>query len=48
MLPPAPPTFSRITGTPSDARICSVMIRAMVSVGPPGGNGTIMVMGREG
>src|ERR1051325_5124846 len=48
MLPPAPPTFSMITGWPSDGRIASPMMRAAVSVDPPGGNGTIRVTGRDG
>src|SRR6201981_2834838 len=46
--PPAPPTFSTITGWPSAAPILSAMIRAATSVDPPGGNGTISVIGREG
>src|ERR1051325_1827089 len=48
MLPPAPPTFSMITGWPSDGRIASPMMRAAGSVEPPGGNGTIRVTGRDG
>jgi hypothetical protein len=36
MLPPAPLTFSMMTGCPSEPRMCSAMMRAMVSVGPPG------------
>src|SRR6185503_18923883 len=48
MLPPAPPTFSMMTGCPSDGRIASARMRAAVSVDPPGGNGTITVTGRDG
>ena len=47
-LPPAPATFSTTIGWPSAARIGSAMMRAMVSDGPPAGNGAMMVMGREG
>src|SRR4029077_1994211 len=46
--PPAPPTFSTITGWPSAAPILSAMMRAATSVEPPGGNGTISVIGRDG
>ena len=45
MLPPAPPTFSMMTGWPSSGRIRSAMMRATVSVDPPGGNGTTSVIG---
>src|SRR6185436_4167165 len=48
ILPAPPPTFSMMTGWPSDARRRSAKIRASVSVGPPGGYGTIMVIGRDG
>ena len=48
MLPPAPPTFSMTTVWPSGARIASAMMRAVVSVEPPGGNGEISVTGRVG
>jgi hypothetical protein len=48
MLPPAPATFSITTGCPSEARMRSPRRRAIVSVGPPAGYGTIIVMGREG
>src|SRR5262245_12055107 len=48
MVPPAPPTFSITTGWPSVGRIASAMMRAAVSVDPPGGNGTIRVTGRDG
>jgi hypothetical protein len=43
MLPPAPPTFSMMTGWPSNGRIFSAMMRAATSVDPPGGNGTTIV-----
>ena len=33
---------------PSVARMRSAMMRAIVSVGPPAANGTIMVIGRDG
>src|SRR5262249_60475248 len=45
---PAPVTFSMIMVCPSDARMPSAMIRPSVSVGPPAGNGTIIVIGRDG
>src|SRR5258706_12652868 len=48
MLPLAPPTFSITTVWPSGARIASPMMRAAVSVEPPGGNGTIRETGRVG
>ena len=48
MLAPAPVTVSMITGWPSETRIRSLKIRASVSVGPPAGNGTMIVMGCEG
>src|SRR4051812_13954961 len=48
MVPPAPPTFSTITGWPSDFRICSATMRARMSEPPPAGNGTIMVTGFDG
>ena len=48
MLPSAPPTFSIMIGWPSEARIPSVTIRAIVSVGPPAANGTMSVIGRLG
>src|SRR6266849_7073656 len=47
MLAPAPVTFSITTGWPSDIRMRSERMRASVSVGPPAGNGTIMVTGRD-
>src|SRR5687768_3309876 len=48
MLPPAPPTFSMITDCPRIGFILSARMRAAVSVEPPGGNGTIRVIGRDG
>src|SRR6266850_2988728 len=48
IVPPAPPTFSTTTVWPSGARMRSAMMRAAVSVEPPGGNGTTRVIGREG
>src|SRR5258708_26000986 len=48
MAPPAPPTFSMITDCPSGMRMRSPMMRAAVSVEPPGGKGTISVMGLAG
>src|SRR5579862_5836845 len=48
MLPPAPPAFSTITVWPSGPRMRSAMMRAAVSVDPPGGKGTSSVMGRAG
>ena len=48
MVPPAPPTFSTTTVWPSGARMRSAMMRAVVSVEPPGGKGTISVTGRVG
>jgi hypothetical protein len=47
-LPPAPGTFSITTGWPSASRIGSAMMRAMLSAGPPAGNGAITVIGRDG
>ena len=46
--PPAPPTFSTTTAWPSSALIFSAMMRAATSVEPPGGNGTMIVMVRDG
>jgi hypothetical protein len=48
MVPLAPLKVSTTTGWPSGPCIASAMIRASVSVGPPGGNPTIMVTGRDG
>src|SRR5215470_3361402 len=48
VLPAAPARLSMMTGWPSD--ICSdvARMRAMISVGPPGANGTINVIDRSG
>ena len=46
--PQAPPTFSTTTVSPSDARMRSPGMRAVVSVEPPGGNGPMRVMVRCG
>jgi hypothetical protein len=48
MLPPAPPTFSMMTGWPSSGRMRSAMMRPTTSVDPPGGNGTTKVICRDG
>src|SRR3954468_8056912 len=48
MVPPAPPTFSTTTVWPSGARMRSAMMRAVVSVEPPGGNGDTSVIGFVG
>jgi hypothetical protein len=48
MVPPAPPTLSMMMGWPSACRMGSATMRASVSVGPPGGYDTTMVMGRDG
>ena len=49
MLPSAPPTFSMMTGCPSDALIRSATIRPVTSPGPkPAAEGMITVMGRAG
>src|SRR5262245_65685569 len=46
---PAPPlTFSSTTGWPREWRIRSPMTRARKSSGPPAGNATIPVIGRDG
>src|SRR5690349_12690673 len=48
MLPPAPVTFSTMTGWPSVTFICSARMRPMVSGGPPGLVGAMSVMGWVG
>ena len=48
IVPPAPATFSTITGWPSDVFMRSLTSRATMSVMPPAANGTIMVIGRDG
>jgi hypothetical protein len=47
-VPPAPATFSTMTCWPSSFDIDCAVTRAIVSVGPPAGNGTITVIGRVG
>jgi len=47
-VPAAPVGFSTMTDWPSVTVIRSARMRASVSVGPPAGNGTTMVMGRDG
>src|ERR1700680_5131586 len=46
--PPAPPRLSTTIGRPSASLSLSAMIRAMMVVLPPGGNGTTSVIGRLG
>ena len=48
MVPPAPGLLSIMTLCPSRAANALPMSRALWSVGPPGGNGTTIVMTREG
>src|SRR5258708_988904 len=48
MVPPAPATFSTITGWPSEAFMWSPTMRATMSVMPPAGNGTTSVTGFDG
>ena len=48
MPPPAPALFSITTGWPRSRDIASATGRATMSASPPGGNGTIMVMGLAG
>jgi hypothetical protein len=40
--------FSMTIGCPNGPRIRSTIIRAITSVAPPAGNGTIIVIGRDG
>ena len=44
MLPPAPPRFSMITGLPSASPSGVLMTRAAMSVPPPAGKHTTMVI----
>ena len=44
VVPPAPTTFSITSCWPSVRDMCSPMMRAMTSVGPPAANGTISVI----
>ncbi len=48
MLPAALPLFSITMVVPSVMRMRSVMMRPMVSVGPPAEAPTTMVIGRAG
>ena len=48
MLPSAPTTFSMVIGWPISPLMRSTTARPTVSMPPPAGNGTIMVMGRDG
>ncbi len=48
MLPPAPVTFSMMSGWPSRSRTFSPRKRASVSVAPPAANGTIRFTGLDG
>src|SRR5580693_5836110 len=47
MVEPPPGRFSTTTWPTRLPNSCAV-IRAMVSIGPPGGNGTIILIGRSG
>src|ERR1700688_1218091 len=47
MVEPPPGRFSTTTW-PTRLVISCAVIRAMVSIGPPGGNGTIILIGRSG
>src|SRR5262249_12437434 len=48
MLPVAPPTFSMMMAWPSAVRMPSAIRRPTTSVSAAGGNGTIIVIGRDG
>jgi hypothetical protein len=48
ITPLAPPRLSTTTVCPSATESLFATMRAMVSLPPPGGNGTIMVMVRVG
>src|SRR5262245_61789197 len=48
ILPPAPPRFSTITGLPSASPSGTLISRAAMSVPPPAGKHTIMVIWRSG
>jgi hypothetical protein len=48
ILPPAPPRFSMITGLPSASPSWVLISRAAMSVPPPAGKQTIMVICRSG
>src|SRR5262244_1707899 len=47
-MPPAPPTFSMMTGLPSTSDRRGPTIRATTSSAPPGANGITMVIGFAG
>jgi hypothetical protein len=48
MVPPAPPRLSTTIDWPSTSLILSATMRPTMVVLPPGGNGTINVIGRLG
>src|SRR6266550_1614402 len=48
MVPPAPPRLSTMTGWPRRWPTCAATGRAKMSFEPPGGNGTIQSMARDG
>src|SRR5262249_29294555 len=48
VVPPAPAMFSMIICWPRARDMCSLTMRAVTSVPPPAGNGTIIVIGRDG
>src|SRR5215831_12208994 len=48
VVPPAPATFSMTIDWPSVRDMGSLTMRADMSVPPPAGNGTIMVIWRDG
>src|SRR5690606_12028348 len=48
ILPPAPGLFSTTIGWPRSLASDSPSVRAITSIAPPGGKGTIQVMGRSG
>src|SRR6266849_2862593 len=48
MVPPAPPRLSTTTGWPTSSPTCAATGRAKMSFEPPGGNGTIHSMARDG
>src|SRR5438034_3489241 len=47
-MPPAPPTFSTITGLPRCSAMRGARIRPRISLDAPAANGTTMVSGRVG
>ncbi len=48
VVPPAPAMFSITIDWPSVRDMCSLAMRALTSVPPPAGKGTIIVIGRDG